>query len=254
MSTQESEPPSSWPPATRGPTVYWHYADESMSGGYRVQGYVTAEATALATVEATVAQLRAASPNYGEVKWSKLRRRKVPPMVTGLVDMFFTSSVACQLTFTCIVVHDTVDPTLGGSGLDKDLGFYKSHHLLMKHRFEPGSQNVILLDGRPSPQAAPAERLMECLNASGSQLTTPFSVTECRSVCSTTSPLIQLADLLCGAVAFSYAGRQSTCEAKHLLHDDLCHRLGRTDLRGDTGRQERKFRVWQYRPRATQVA
>jgi hypothetical protein len=106
------------------------------------------------------------------------------------------------------------------------------------------------VDEKPSPRPEPEAELGRCLNSAGQYEPIPWRVLSCRSMVSQQEDLIQLADVLCGALGWAWNGKQSTCGAKPILADQIASGLGWDVLEGkETYRGERKFNVWRYRPR-----
>jgi hypothetical protein len=203
----------------------------------------------MATIRSEIHTLRTDCHTYGEVKWNKLRGSRIPELVGGVVDLFFTSSVAATMRFECLVVQHGDDPTVGRDAFTRDVGYYKTFHLLLSHRLEPGTTNHLLLDTRPSRQVAPGLALMRCLAGSGRRVEPPYKVASCELVRSDGEDLIQLTDLLCGAVGWSWNGRQSRAGSKQAVHDAISRHLGWPDLRRETPPGPRRFGIWHYDPR-----
>lgn len=235
-------------------SVFHVFCDESYTsvarqGGFRVQGALWVPTSTIPTIHSEILALRNQCHTYGEVKWNKLRGPKMPELVGGLVDLFFTSSVAATMRFECLVVQNLDDPTVGRDPFARDVGYYKTFHLLLSHRLEPGTINHVLLDKRPSRQPAPELALMRCLAGTGRRLNPPFRVASCNVVRSDEHDLIQITDLLCGAVGWAWNGRQSRAASKQAVHDAISRQLGWSDLRRTTRPGPRRFGVWHYQPR-----
>jgi hypothetical protein len=225
------------------------YTSNTGQDGFRVQGALWVPVPSLVPIRAEIYDLRSRCHPYAEVKWNKLRGPKVPELVGSLVDLFFTSSVAATLRFECVVVQHSDDPTVGGEPISRDVGYYKTFHLLLSHRLEPGTTNHVFLDRRPSRQIAPERVLMRCLAGSGRGATPPFRIASCEIVESDEDDLIQLTDVLCGAVGWAWNGRQGRSGSKRVVHDAICRHLGWPNLRRTTALGPRRFGVWRYRSR-----
>jgi hypothetical protein len=124
----------------------------------------------------------------------------------------------------------------------------KTFFVLFKNRLPPGSTSIIALDERPGLRPGAEEQLRSCLNGAGARVSPSFTVTGCYAVCSRSEDLVQLADLLCGAVAWDWNGRPPRNGAKQQAHGLICKHLGSTTLHRETYRDP-KFGIWRYRPR-----
>jgi len=235
-------------------TAYHVFCDESYTSGgstnrFRIQAGIWVRDTTLPPLRTELSNLRAKYPRNGEVKWNKLRGSRMPRIVSGLIDVFFSSSVAAQLRFACLAVRESDDPTAGQAAATRDLGQFKAYHLLLSHRLEAGTAAHLVLDGRPNIRPGAEAELQSCLNASGRRRDPPFAVLSCRSVDSAQEDMIQLVDVLGGAVGWAWNDRPSRAGAKRDVHDAICKALGWRTLARETGPWERKFGVWPYRPR-----
>jgi hypothetical protein len=234
--------------------VFHIFCDESHTDGkhaFRVQGGIWVPDGALRDVRAAFAAFRTKHAKYGEMKWTDVKGKQPYTLYVDLVDLFFTSSVAKHLSFKCLVVAKGDDPSRGSGKIGRDLGFYKAYYTLLRHRIERGSHCHITLDERSSPRADCESDLMSCLNtASARDHDRPYTVKTCRGVSSKADDLIQLADVLCGAVGWAWNGMRSTCVAKPALHAQIVAGLGwRTLERQSTTPGHAKFNVWHYQPR-----
>jgi hypothetical protein len=167
-----------------------------------------------------------------------------------LIDLFYHSDVAPVLSFRCLVVAKSDDVSQTAGKTEKDLGFFKAYYTLLSKRLKPGTDNHITIDERTSPRPRAVEELGERLNWTGGREKPPFRVASCKMARSKDDDLLQLADVLCGAVAWAYNGMQSTCGAKPILHERMCRAMNWITLeKCETDAKAPKFNVWPYRPR-----
>lgn len=262
MSGSGNDPPNlEYPSVTTSNVAYRVFGDESMTegsgpGSYRVQGILLVPEEGMTVVRTELARIRSeyrTGGGHGEIKWSGIRGKRLRPRVAGLLKMFFEGPAAAYLRFDCIVVQHSEDQTYGTCAETRDLGVYKTFFVLLKNRLPSGSSSTIVLDERPGLRVGAEEQLRECLNAAGARSAPPFAVSACLAADSRMEDLIQLTDLLCGAVAWDWNGRPARVKAKHQLHGLICQKLGCTTLRRETYRDP-KFGLWRYRPRQAQVA
>lgn len=249
----EEEPPGSSQRTTGTTTVFRIFGDESCTnaGDFRVQGALWVKQGMMSAVRGELAKVRRYRTGGGpaEIKWSRIRGRRLRPRVKALVDVFFTSSVAGSMHFNAIIVSHADDPTRHGG--DHELGVNKTWHLLFRHRLWPNSDNYIDLDERPDRTAQDEYTLRSVLNRTGTR--SRYTVGLLRSVQSTSDELIQLTDLLVGAVAWEWNGPSRTTGAKAQLHEYICDRLHCSTLLHETFRHP-KFDRWRYRPDAERAA
>jgi hypothetical protein len=200
------------------------------------------------TVRAELAKLRAKHPKLGEFKWIYVTGKTPLTAYGDLVDLFFHSPAAQYLSFNCIVVRRADDPSDRMKKLGKDVGFYKTYFTLLRYRL--AGDNHVRLDHRSSPRAHPEADVARCLNAIAKRDGLAFKVLSCAAPCSKSEDLLQLADVLCGAVAWAWNGKPSTCGAKPALHQHICNHLKWATLENrETALAAVKFNVWRYRPK-----
>jgi hypothetical protein len=115
------EPPGNTQRGTGTTTVFRIFGDESCtnSGAYRVQGALWVRQDAMTAVRDELARVRAYRTGGGpaEIKWSRIRGKRLRPRVKALVDVFFTSSVAASMHFNAIIVSHADDPTVPAQAL-----------------------------------------------------------------------------------------------------------------------------------------
>ena len=240
--------------------TYHVFGDETHTettgqGAYRLQGAIWVQTSGMTVVREVLNTVRT---NYracgGEVKWSTLRGNRLRDRVAGMIDAFFVGPAAPFIHFNCIAVRKTDDSAFGMDAWTRDLAVYKTYYLLFAHRLAPGSDNLILLDRRPFNRTGKETELLLCLNRTGFKHNPSYYVTRCRSIDSKCDELMQLTDLLCGAVCWDWNGQQSGSAAKRAAHARILYHLRRRSLAYSTGRSERKFGVWEYRPRRESAA
>jgi hypothetical protein len=253
LSGGEEEPPGRLRRGTATRTVFQIFGDESCttSAEYRVQGALWVPKQFMKLVRAELERVRGSyrtGGGRGEIKWHKIRGKRLKPRAVGLVDVFFDSPVAACMRFNSLIVPLKNDPALSRGQCE--LGVNKTWWVLLNNRLEPDSHNLIQLDERGGRTQADEETLKRVLNRTSGN--TRYTVGLCRSVQSQSDDLIQLADLLVGATGWDWNGRRTTDTAKAELHRHICERLGCTTLRRETKRHP-KFDLWLYRPSPQQA-
>lgn len=232
------------------PTCYV-YCDESHTSEhrFRVQGGIWVPERGMRAIRATFRELRAKHPAVDEIKWNKVRGKKPGPIYNDVVEMFFNSPVAPLLTFNCLVVAEDDDISAGTGAVGRDVGFYKAYYILLKHRLQSGTNHHVRIDEKGGPRLAPVEELRDCLRSVSLRERLGFSVESCLPDRSIDEDIMQLADLLSGAVGWAWNGMGTTCGAKPLLHNHICRYLPVNSLSGyATAKVAPKFNVWRFRP------
>jgi hypothetical protein len=231
---------------------YHVFCDESHmdSHAFRVQGGVWVDHAGIRVVRAELRALREKHPKAREFKWSEVHGRVPYRSYGDMVSIFFDGPAAQYLSFKCLIVQRSDDRTRALDKTEKDIGFYKAYHLLLRYRLATGCQYRIRLDRRSGPRLSAEQDVADCLNAECRRWNPPSEVLSCVGICSKTDELMQLADILCGAVAWDSNGRKSTAPAKVALGEDIRSRLGGRALSQATSSTESKFNVWRYRPKA----
>jgi hypothetical protein len=227
------------------------FCDESHidSHVYRVQGGVWVDHAGMRVVRSELRALRVKHPKSKEFKWSEVHG-KVPYRSYGdLITLFFDSPASQYLSFKCLIVRRSDDPSRALGKKEKDLGFYKAYHLLLRNRLETGSRYRIRLDRRSGPRQNAEQEVADCLNAACRFWIPPSEVLSCEGICSKSDDLMQLADVLCGAVAWDANGRKSASVAKTTLGEQIRSSLGRQVLSQATSSTAPKFNVWHYTPK-----
>ena len=226
------------------------FCDESYTEDtYRVQGGIWANHAGLRVIRSELTALRCKHAKAREFKWSKLRGKEPTRSYHDLVKIFFDSPAAPYLFFKCLVVHCADDPSRCLGKEERDLGFYKAYHLLLKYRLEPGCRYRIRLDKRTGPRVDPETDVADCLNAEICKWRPPAEVLSCIGVDSHAEDLMQMADVLCGAVGWEWNNRPSNAPAKAALAEEIAAKLDWRSLKRQTGGSAVKFNVWRYHPK-----
>ena len=230
---------------------YHVFCDEAFTDGfqYRVQGGVWVNHRGFSVVRSALAKVRAEHPKVREFKWSSIRGKRPRRSYHDLVKVFFEGPAANHLAFKCLVVHKDDDSSQVLDSHGRDLGFYKAYHLLLKYRLEEGCRYRIRLDKRTGPRPNAEQQVAECLNAECCHWTPPAEVLSCVGLESHMDDLMQLADVLCGAVGWEWNCRPSVAPAKVALAEYVARQLRWKDMKRETAGSAAKFNVWRYRPK-----
>jgi len=179
-----------------------------------------------------------------EVKWEKVAPRFLG-CYTALIDLFASMP---GVAFNCISIDKGKTDYAKYSQSDPELGFYKFYYQLISHRLEPGNSYYLRLDRRRNMRKF-LGTLKDCCNSTFKRqygLTLDDPVTAIQAVNSERNPVLQLADVLLGAVAASYESVITKPEKLALIqHIQATFHLSRLD-QGTPWRLKEKFNVWQF--------
>lgn len=168
----------------------------------------------------------------GEMKWQKISPSTID-MYKEIIATFFTSD---NIRFRAICINSEIldhNKFNQGSG---ELGFYKFYYLLIQQWLVNDNTYNIFVDYKVNGNRHRVKDLGNIL-----QKTTMATVKQIQSLPSHESILIQLADILSGAVASAH-NNENTSEAKlairSLIEEYLGHKIT------GTSRLEQKFNIF----------
>lgn len=188
-----------------------------------------------------------------EMKWQKVSRSKLD-IYKDFAAFHFDHLVPEGAEFHALVVNcSALDHRKYNNG-DPDLGFNKFLYQLLHHRvskrFGHAEKLVVDLDARNSTREV--QELQDVLNAGAARhfgnQRRPFTRVAHR--CSKTTRLLQLSDLLSGAVAWhknDHDALQSASESKIALATHIAQHAGLRRLGNDSPRAESRLGVWNFR-------
>jgi hypothetical protein len=170
-----------------------------------------------------------------EFRWNKVSPSRLE-FYLGLVDLFFESSAH----FRAIVLPVGQLETGRHHGGDAELMFYKFYYQLLHHWIFPGVRYRIFVDQKTDRVRSRVRELRDILqSANGSS-----GIDGVQSVSSDEVDILQLADVLTGAVGFKFQPGRST--AKHAIIQRIERHIGRPI--GPTSRDATKFNIFCWRP------
>jgi len=190
-------------------------------------------------------QIRALKTAHGlsrqfEIKWTKVSPAKLS-FYEALIDLFFDTP---ELHFRGVVVPDKTLLDHVQFGQDHDDFYYKMFFTLLKVIFAPNNQYSIYLDIKDTQSQDMVAGLHDCLCNSQYDFDRK-SIQRIQQIRSHESELIQLADLLIGALSYLHRDL-NTSPAKRSLVEHIKERSGYSLLQ-NTWYREDKFNllVWQ---------
>ena len=169
----------------------------------------------------------------GEVKWNHICPSTVA-MYKELIECFFGNP---EMRFRAICIEASVidhDKYNRGNG---ELGFYKFYFQLLHHWMAFNNSYQIFLDYKVNGYKQRVQDLGKVLNNASTA-----TVSQIQSLPSEESVLIQMADVMTGAVAATFNGGKSQSEAKQSIRNLIEHHLGHGICR--TSPLEPKFNVF----------
>lgn len=170
------------------------------------------------------------SPNRHDFYWT-------------LLDFFANEPDLC---FRCIVVDcNDLDHDKYNFG-DAELGFYKLYYQMLIHWLKPSFAYHIYLDWQ---QNKVQTRFVSLRDALKRKLLGRSKIECLEPVSSHQAPLIQLTDLLTGAVGYAWNDR-STSEIKVNFCNDLARAVGLDSLKRSTALGAEKFNIFHFTGRA----
>ncbi len=172
---------------------------------------------------------------FGEIKWRNVSPSKVD-FYRELVELFFNFE---GVRFRCVVVDATKVQLDRYHESDSELGFYKFYYQLLKHWIDDRETYWIYLDYKKNKLSNRLQKLKEVLdNATYNQ----DLIEDVQAIDSKESLLIQVADVLTGAVGYRYNHGYSS-EAKKTIVSQVEYHLGHRIRK--SYKSEYKFNVFE---------
>lgn len=206
---------------------------ENSTDRYMVIGGIWIPHNSRQNIKEEIKQLKEKHRLYGEIKWRNVAPSKID-FYLELVDLFFNNP---DLRFRCIVVDSFSVDLETYHDSDSELGFYKFYYQLLKHWIETGENYWIFLDHKKNKLPDRLHTLKRFLNRS-----TLGNVNEIQAIESKESLLIQLADVLMGAVGYKFHNK-NTSEAKLRIVSKIEEHIGRP-IQNGTYRNTHKFNIF----------
>lgn len=234
------------------------YCDESRQTAdrYMVIGGLMLERDNEPRFAEAMALYRQSQNMHAELKWTKVSNQKFNEYC-ALIDLFF--SINRVIHFKAIVVDtQEMDHRRYNKG-DAELGFYKLMYQFLLHSFgselRPADRCVIFLDERTTSHYK-LSTLGAILN-NGLRKKYGFSVAPVRNIQpidSKDSDLVQVADILMGAIGYEMNGAHTRTGAKTskvALAEYIARKAGLLNLQQPTPRSRREFSIWHFHFRGT---
>lgn len=222
--------------------MYHIYCDESRPeilgkenpyDDFSVIGGVWVDKNEINKLKRGIRRLRDTYNVHGEIKWKNVSPSKVD-FYLELVNLFFEND---SIRFRCIVMDAEKVDLERFHGSDQELGFYKFYYQLIFHWLHWNNQYSVYLDFKKNKEHDRLTVLKDILNRASMA-----EVVNLQALESKQSVLIQLADVLMGAVGYKF-NSYNTSEAKLKVVEMIEDRIGH-EIRS-TQKNESKFNVFQ---------
>lgn len=214
-----------------------YYCDESCHlqndhKQYMVLGYVSAPYTKIKQFKEEIKALRIKHKNKFEIKWTNLNQWNYN-FYADLVDFFFDRT---KLRFRALIV-DKRRYIAEKCGNDYDRFYYLMYYQLIHHTLDISRSYNIYPDIKDDLSTYRIEKLKEILNVRMG------IIQKIQHVRSHEVELLQLCDLLIGAISYKLNNPQMTNLSKKRLIERIEKKIG-NDLSQQTSKYEEKFNVF----------
>ena len=234
------------------------FVDESSQNGhpYMVLGAVIVPGDAVAKCEQSITSILTEERMFGEIKWTKVSRSKLGVYRRLAAEHFRLVTTEGVEFIALIVATQGLDHAAYNQG-DAEIGFNKFLFEILWHgaglRYGANEKIVVHLDSRTANHDL--TELTVCLNrkatrAFGGPVRAPFARVAFRD--SKNSRIMQLADLLTGAIAWHKNDHDATLNpsaARLELANEIARLAGRKRLGANTPRGEWAVNCWNFRLR-----
>lgn len=232
-------------------TVFNVYCDESRhtsdpTDQYAVIGALQCPREEKRRIVHEIHTLKGRHKAQGEFGWKRLSPNRTE-FYQQLLALFMDEPC---LRFRCIVVdRSRLDHERFNEG-SAELGFYKLYYQMLVHWLQPDHEYRLYLDWQ---QNAASHRFVDLKTILTRKLSGRAHILSLEPVISHDQPMIQLVDLLMGAVGYQWNGRDQipgASQTKCLFARDLANALGRSTLASGTPKGEEKFNIFNWQGRA----
>jgi hypothetical protein len=197
-------------------------------------------------IRSAIRELRDRHSCYGEFKWTKVSRNKLHVYQ----DLITTFTSFTEIDFKCMVVDTHQVDHCKYSGGDEELGFYKFYYLLISRNLAQGYLHYLYTDQRHNRKQNRLQVLKIVSNRwflkeHRLAMEDPLKTVEARD--SKSDDLIQLADVLLGAVGASWNGLTRSVHKLQLMRY-IQSQLPVASLSRGTARNNPRITIWPWRP------
>lgn len=180
---------------------------------------------------------------FAEIKWTKVSASKCD-MYKELVNLFFDNS---YLNFRAVVALEKSKLNFKKFGLTHDDWYQGIYFLTLREMIDIGNKYNVYVDIKDTKGSEKIDTLKNILNNVTSNYFYDETVKNIQLVRSDQIQLLQLADLLIGAVSYKNRGLKEN-KAKIELIKQIEKRSGRS-LDFNSPKDETKFNIFKWQPR-----
>lgn len=219
------------------------YCDESRhtSGGdrYMVIGAIKCDRELKKDIVHQIHLLKQKHNTQGEFGWKRLSPNK-KDFYFEILNIFLEN----EINFRCIVVDkEILNHDLFNDG-DKELGFYKFYYLMLREMLEPNDEYHIYLDWQQNKEQNRFRDLKYFLQK---KLQGKAKISCLEPVTSKNQPMIELTDLLIGAVGYEINERDSST-----IKVEFCKQFAKSlnfEKLGATTKNQKKCNIFKWIPK-----
>jgi hypothetical protein len=234
------------------------FGDESRNrGAYDVLGALFMPRTNAERLRERIAIYRTMPPcphPLMEVKWEKCTGKKPLPLFERIVDDVTSMFKTKRARYKCLVIERKLVKRFERGKDQRAESVSKSWKLLLGSSIKPARLYDVTLDNdavRGDLQLATLKRVLN-LAARNKEGFGDTTFPDVRMLDSKQDDLLQVVDLITGAVGYHWAGLHTVegcSKAKCLLAERIAKGIGRPNLAFETPLSAYAFNVWRYRPR-----
>jgi hypothetical protein len=239
---------------------YYVYCDESRQtiDRYMVLGGLIIQSNEIKRFNDTMEKFRSEQKMFAELKWSKVSEQKISEY-KRFVEYFFALNNTDILHFHCMIIDNHSINHKKFSQGNKEIGFYKLYYQLLLHCFgnkycsnRTLQRLIVILDHRESKYKLSDLKfiLNNGINKRYGINYEPYVNVESRD--SKKSNLIQINDIILGAVGFQKNGYHLLAESKKSkieLAEYIAEKAGLNNLIDNTGFRNKRFTIWNFKLR-----
>lgn len=195
----------------------WEALYDKDSHFYAAIGGIWIPADKRQEIKTLIGEIKEKYGLYGEMKWNHVCPKSVE-LYKDLINLFFDNQ---QMRFRAICIKaDEVNHNRFNAG-SGELGFYKFYFQLIHHWMLMDNSYQVFVDYKTNGYQHRVQELGIILNN-----TSTAELTQIQALPSEQSVLIQLADVLTGAVASAFNRTKSQSNAKQSVRELIENRLG----------------------------
>lgn len=243
------------PHSPKPPGYPWEvYCDESQDrGDYDFMGSLWLTHANALRMRRIVQEIRERCDYPHEFKWKKASGSQLYGAYRELATKVTDQIRNHRAHFYCIAIRkEWVDYNTYHEG-DRELGYYKFFHLLLRKQAREGQSYVVVMDHKTNRKETRIGDLKRTLNR-GARRDRGINYDCFRDIAprpSKEDDLLQVVDVLLGAVGFHYAGGHHNPESSR-AKNELAHRIaqgiGKPNLAFASLPWEPDFNIWRWEP------